>query len=138
MIRCGNCRYPLIDADLKARRCPLCTSDSHEPDASALDESLVDMHRAVAALDSQLKELAQRAEAMQEENERLKADNVLMKAREDDIHFIATRTWGPDTLTLRRVKAVLAAFYRAPLTLSSVQPLLALAEELNPRLKESK
>lgn len=44
-------------------------------------------------------------------------------------------TWAPDTRTVRRCADVLAAFYRAPLSMSSVQPLLALAEELNPSLK---
>lgn len=39
-------------------------------------------------------------------------------------------------LTLDRVRVVLATFYRAPLSMSSVQPILTLAEELNPSLKE--
>lgn len=47
-------------------------------------------------------------------------------------------TWAPDTRTVRRCAAVLATFYRAPLSMSSVQPLLALAEELNPSLRETK
>ncbi len=34
-----------------------------------------------------------------------------------------------------RIAAILATFYRAPLSMSSVQPLLTLAEELNPGLK---
>ena len=38
----------------------------------------------------------------------------------------------------RHIADVLATFYRAPLSMSSVQPLLTLAEELNPGLKESK
>lgn len=38
----------------------------------------------------------------------------------------------------KRVAAVLATFYRAPLSMSSVAPILALAEELNPGLKETK
>ena len=36
---------------------------------------------------------------------------------------------------VERVSRVLADFYRAPLSMSSVQPILALAEELNPELR---
>ncbi len=39
--------------------------------------------------------------------------------------------------TLRRVAKVLADFYRAPLSMSSVQPILDLAVELNPELQRS-
>lgn len=39
---------------------------------------------------------------------------------------------------LQRIAAILATFYRAPLSMSSVQPLLDLAVELNPSLKETK
>ena len=35
----------------------------------------------------------------------------------------------------RHIADILATFYRAPLSMSSVQPLLTLAEELNPGLK---
>lgn len=38
----------------------------------------------------------------------------------------------------KRIAAVLATFYRAELSMSSVQPLLALALELNPDLVERK
>lgn len=38
----------------------------------------------------------------------------------------------------KRTAAVLATFYRSTLSMSSVQPLLALAEELNPSLRETK
>lgn len=37
-----------------------------------------------------------------------------------------------------RVARILADFYRAPLSMSSVQPILDLAVELNPGLKETK
>ena len=40
----------------------------------------------------------------------------------------------PEPVTLDRVRDTLAAFYRAPLSMSSVQPILTLAEELNPSL----
>lgn len=38
--------------------------------------------------------------------------------------------------TIARIAAILATFYRAELSMSSVQPLLALAIELNPDLVE--
>lgn len=41
--------------------------------------------------------------------------------------------WRHDRL---RIAEILATFYRAPLSMSSVQPILMLAEELNPNLKE--
>lgn len=37
-----------------------------------------------------------------------------------------------------RVSEILADFYRAPLSMASVQPILDLAVELNPELKEKK
>lgn len=39
---------------------------------------------------------------------------------------------------LARAKVILAEFYRAPLSMASVQPILDLAVELNPELKENK
>lgn len=39
---------------------------------------------------------------------------------------------------LQRVNNALTTFYRAPLSMASVQPILDLAVELNPDLKESK
>ena len=47
--------------------------------------------------------------------------------------LVARALWRNDR---RHIAEVLATFYRAPLSLSSVQPLLTLAEELNPSLKE--
>lgn len=41
-------------------------------------------------------------------------------------------------IDVARIAAILATFYRAPLSMSSVAPILALAEELNPGLKETK
>jgi hypothetical protein len=38
----------------------------------------------------------------------------------------------------QRIAQTLAEFYRAPLSMASVQPLLDLAVELNPELKEKK
>jgi hypothetical protein len=37
-----------------------------------------------------------------------------------------------------RIRRILAEFYRAPLSMASVQPILDLAVELNPELKERK
>ena len=44
----------------------------------------------------------------------------------------------PIPTDLSRVADVLATFYRAELSMSSVAPVLALAEELNPSLKETR
>lgn len=38
----------------------------------------------------------------------------------------------------QRIATILATFYRAPLTISALQPILDLAVELNPSLKENK
>lgn len=42
------------------------------------------------------------------------------------------------SLSLSRIAEVLATFASAPLTMSSIQPILDLAVELNPGLKETK
>lgn len=42
-----------------------------------------------------------------------------------------------DAEILEHAREVLSRFYRAPLSMSSVQPILDLAVELNPELKES-
>jgi len=47
----------------------------------------------------------------------------------------ADQPQSPDARRVRHCAEVLATFYRAPLSMSSVQPVLTLAEELNPGLK---
>ena len=87
-------------------------------EATPLEEQCIDTQRVLGQLDAELRTLVQRAAAMQAENDRLRAQVP------------------PSERMVRRCAAVLATFYRAPLSLSSVQPLLTLAEELNPSLEE--
>lgn len=91
-----------------------------DAEVTPLDEALIDTQRLAADLVAQVQTLATQVEALQ--------------AKQSDGRLSAAHA----RLTLDRVATVLAAFYRAPLTISSVQPLLALAEELNPTLKESR
>lgn len=42
------------------------------------------------------------------------------------------------SMEVHGISRTLATFYRAPLSMSSVQPILTLAEELNPGLREEK
>lgn len=69
------------------------------------------------------------------ENDKLRAEIVRLCA---SLKAEQTMCGRPDTRTVRRCAEVLATFYRAPLSMSSVQPLLTLAEELNPSLKGRK
>ena len=80
-------------------------------EATPLEEQCIDTQRMLQQLDREIQTLVARAEAMQTENDKLRAREA-------------------------RCASVLATFYRAPLSMSSVQPLLTLAEELNPSLKE--
>ncbi len=57
-----------------------------------------------------------------------------LEAENDDIRANAQAVLEP----LERVAQVLKTFYFAPVTLSSVQPIIALAFELNPDLVEQK
>lgn len=51
---------------------------------------------------------------------------------------VATRSGAVAMEKLDHVTRILADFYRAPLSMASVQPILDLAVELNPELKEKK
>jgi hypothetical protein len=123
-----------------------------------LAESLVDAHRQLDALRAQLAEVeqwAERARAFERTAERtlkiaydqvaqfqtdirkqgeelawVKLDNAKLR---DELTFHQNK-W--DSQMVCKASAILATFYRAPLSMSSVQPLLTLAEELNPGLKK--
>lgn len=76
------------------------------------------------------------AKMRQERVERQLVYDELSKLRAENKKMRAERS--PDLMKLGRIAAVLATFYRSTLSMSSVQPLLALAEELNPSLRETK
>lgn len=86
-----------------------------------VEESMVDLHRLSAQMADQLVEASRRVQGLVEENRQLREDLT-----------IATEQWSPDTRAIRRAAAILRDFYHAPMTLSSVQPILTLAVELNP------
>lgn len=89
-----------------------------------LDESLLDAHRLVDQLRGTLTEVAHRAEAVQTAEQANR--HALVTAYAQVAEF---------QRDIRRIGSALATFYRAPLSMSSVQPLLTLAEELNPELR---
>lgn len=89
-----------------------------------IDESLIETQRLAGMLVRDLQTLSARVEKLQDENAVLKVS--LKTARAEVV------TCGGEE---RRIADVLATFYRAPLSMSSVQPLMILAEELNPGLK---
>lgn len=60
-----------------------------------------------------------------------------MKTSKDDFFQSAYEMWD-EAEKVKRIARILADFYRAPLSMSSVQPILDLAVELNPELKENK
>lgn len=91
---------------------------------SPLDESLVDAHRLVDQLRGTLTEVAHRAEAVQTAEQANRHALVTAYAQVEEFQR-----------DIRRIGSALATFYRAPLSMSSVQPLLTLAEELNPELR---
>lgn len=90
------------------------------PALTPLDESLIDTQRIAVLLVDQLRDLAQRVEAMQTQ-------------RDQEQEHIEAVIWRNDR---RHIAEVLAAFYRAPVSLSSLQPVLNLAVELNPELSK--
>lgn len=69
-----------------------------------------------------------------QEHERAKARITEL---ERELH-VERSQWAPDTRTVRRCAKILADFHNRVLSMSSVQPLLMLAEELNPDLAERK
>lgn len=103
----------LLAAARAARRRP---SDPTTP----LDESLLDAQRIAGLMVEQMQELAKRVEALQAERRQsfdLEQWNVMEAER-------------------RHIIEVLSAFVHAPISISSLQPVLDLAVELNPSLKE--
>lgn len=87
-------------------------------EATPIEESLIDVQRHAHALVDETLSLAHRVEALQEELQ----------------HALARR----DELAgeMNTVVAVLSDFVHAPISLSSLQPILNLAYVLNPSLKE--
>ena len=103
---------------------------------SPLDAELTDAHRFCDSLRVTLKAVARRAEKLQVENaftaERLRQNTEKLALVRLENAKLRNRSWNEE---LAVISNILATFYRAPLSMSSVQPLLHLAEELNPALK---
>lgn len=97
--------------------CDVCLGVSRPRTESPLDESLQDAQRIAGLMVEQVQELAKRVEALQAENRVLREQ------------------WAPDTRALHRVREVLSAFVHAPISISSLQPVLDLAQELGCALR---
>lgn len=84
-------------------------------------------------------EAAVPTDTLQRFRERLADADTMRDTTPIDTPVVRIVTAAVDLLAERkRIADVLATFYRAELTMSSVQPILALALELNPELVERK
>ena len=101
-----------------------------------LEAELIDAQRFCDQLRIHLTLVARRAEKLQADNafsaERLRQNNEQLALVRLENAKLRNRSWNEE---LAVISNILATFYRAPLSMSSVQPLLHLAEELNPALK---
>ena len=101
-----------------------------------LDAELTDAQRFCDQLRKTLTAVARRAERLQADNafiaERLRQNTEQLALVRLENAKLRNRSWNEE---LAVISNILATFYRAPLSMSSVQPLLHLAEELNPALK---
>lgn len=110
---------PIADTRYLGAR-PVTFAADRVPEATPLDESLLDAQRIAGLMVEQMQELAKRVEALQTERRQsfdLEQWNVMEAER-------------------RHIVEVLSAFVHAPISISSLQPVLDLAVELNPSLKE--
>lgn len=108
-----------------------------EREATPLDESLLDAQRIAGLMVDQIQELAKRVEVLQRgqslsDHERMAQkvsllERAIVHANEERAHANEERA---------HIVAVLSAFVHAPISISSLQPVLDLAVELNPSLKE--
>lgn len=92
-------------------------------EATPLDESLLDSQRIAGLMVEQVQELAKRVEMLQAEHAAYKQSFSAEWQRQ----MKAERA---------HIVEVLSAFVHAPISISSLQPVLDLAVELNPSLKE--
>lgn len=106
-----------------------------ETGLTPLDVSLLDAQTTLGALIGQMSTLERRVEELQDENVALRGECSRHLAErmadagssfERELNAVYDRA---------RVAAILATFYRAELSMSSVAPVLALAEALNPSLR---
>lgn len=93
--------------------CVSCDPPVTSTDLTPLEESLVDTQHTADLLVAQLQALAKKVEVLEQR---------------DSLAAL-------DASRLHRVRLALFTFYRSELSMSSVQPLLTLAEELCPELK---
>lgn len=132
-----------------------------DAEVTLLDQSLIDAQHTLAQLTAQIGTVAKQAEAKQsgaaetwqmvrrqaDEIEKLRKQVVraenssasrAARIAELETDLLRTREqFAPDARTVARCRLALAALYRAPITMSSLQPLLDLAVELTPGLKAS-
>lgn len=111
-----------------------------DAEVTLLDQSLIDAQHTLAQLAAQIGTVAKHAEAAQtraESESRIVLDQALRIQKLENELRREREQWAPDTRTAARCRLALAAFYRAPVTMSSLQPLLDLAVELNPSLAAS-
>ena len=102
-----------------------------EHEATPLQESLIDAQRIAGLMVEQVQELAKRVEALQ-------ARCATLQQQNDDFVRLPAM-WQQEHLVWRNerthIVAVLSAFARAPISLSSLQPVLTLAQELGCALR---
>jgi leucyl-tRNA synthetase len=96
--------------------------------------------------DNEVRELNRMIDTLEGQNERLTKDNAVLiarieeleLARQSEIDLKGKRDGVIDNDLLMRIAYVLRTFYYAPLSISAVQPIIALAMELNPEIVEQK
>ncbi len=98
-----------------------------------LQESLVDAQRIAGLMVEQMQELAARVEKLQAERDHLELRSRTLQQQFEDFTKV-NAGWEQEHVIWRNdrrhVIAVLDAFVRAPISISSLQPVLTLAQEL--------
>lgn len=140
---------PKSEAEVDAVLLAAARAARHRPidPTTPLDESLLDAQRIAGLMVEQMQELAKRVEMLQslhrKQHTDLSYEHVQrLTAQRDELSakLETLRQFQADSIelgrTLDRVVEVLSAFVHAPISISSLQPVLDLAVELNPSLKE--
>lgn len=98
-------------------------------EATPLQESMIDVQRVEAQMHNELVELFARVEKLQAEKDELKE----WKWRQLGESAKQALLYDDMMLSHRRIASILDTFSRALMSISSLQPILDLAIELNPR-----